>query len=100
MVLACQEGHLEIVRLMLETDTKYPLLANLQQPRNGVTPLISALYNHKMEITKLLLEHQADPTILTSNGQSALHLAASNRDAVAVGLLRAAVKDRQSNVCV
>ena len=45
----------------------------------GVTPLIRAVFNGDVEMTKLLLEHGADPTITTADRQTPIHAALAGR---------------------
>jgi hypothetical protein len=58
-VFAVQKNQLEVVEAMLATD---PTLANVVQPRNGVTPLFSAKFNGLAAMADLLLAAGADPS--------------------------------------
>jgi hypothetical protein len=88
VVLAAQEGHVDVVRAMLNADKASPPLVNLPQWRNGVTPLISAVFNNRDGMIRLLLAYGADPTIVDHQGHSALHCAAQQHNLALVSDLK------------
>ena len=77
--MACQEGHLEIVRLLLEAGA-----APNQARNDGATPLFAACYGGHLEVAKLLSSYGASraavPTVGTpeeiTNSQGHADLAA------------------------
>jgi ankyrin repeat protein len=95
MVLACQEGAIDIVRAMLNADKQQPPIVDLPQWRNGVNPLISAVFNKRRGVVHLLLAYRADPTVVDHQGHSALHVAAQQRDVSLIKELRAAQEQLQ-----
>lgn len=48
---------------------------NHKEPRNGHSPLFTAVVNGKMKFAKLLLKHGADPNIETNAGYTPIHMA-------------------------
>ncbi|KAM5172267.1 ankyrin repeat domain-containing protein 26 [Mantella aurantiaca] len=69
--LACANGHLDAVRLLVESKAKLNLCDN-----DSRTPLIKSTQCQHEPCAAVLLEHDADPNIVDVNGNSALHLAA------------------------
>ena len=68
LVIACNEGHLEVVQLLLK-EIKDP---NHQQ-KTGETFLMAACDGGHKDIVLTLLENGADPNICDNNGDNALH---------------------------
>ncbi len=83
-----QTKGIEIVKLLLERGAN-PDMQLFFQPANargvvytrGVTPLIRAVVNADLEVTKLLLEHGADAAIATADRQTPIHAALAGRAA-------------------
>jgi hypothetical protein len=82
--MAAEEGHTEIVRLLLERGAD----ANTKEDISGFTALMSASVNGHTEIVALLLEKGADLNAkATSNGTTALIMAAEEGHMEVVKLL-------------
>lgn len=84
---AATQGHMEVVRLLLEVDGSLALIAR----SNGKTALHSAARNGHVEVVRALLE--AEPSIalrVDKKGQTALHLAAKGTSLDLVDALLAA----------
>lgn len=71
LMLAAEEGHIEIVRLLLDKGTKINV-----RDKGGATALTYAAYENKSGVVKLLLERGADPNLPGSHGRTALFFAA------------------------
>ncbi|XP_018429440.1 PREDICTED: ankyrin repeat domain-containing protein 26-like [Nanorana parkeri] len=69
--LACANGHLDAVKLLVESKAKLNLCDN-----DSRTPLIKSIQCQHEHCATALLEHNADPNIVDVNGNSAFHLAA------------------------
>lgn len=84
LIVAVQNGSLEIVRLLL--DHKADVNAKNE---DGETALMSASgsYDDNSAIVRLLLENGADPNVAGTNGETALHKAASSNNAATMRLL-------------
>lgn len=74
--LAIKHGDASAVRRILDVD---PTIVN-SQDRHGRTPLHLSVEYKQEEITKILVEHNADATLQDNNGNTPLHLAARNHD--------------------
>ena len=70
IVAASTNGHIEIVKLLLEFGAKVDL-----QNDNGESALIHASMNGHIEIVNLLLEHAAEVDLQDNDGDSALNCA-------------------------
>ena len=68
-MLACQGGHLEVARLLLERGA-----AVGAQRRDGVTALMMACMKGHVIVTRLLLEKGADRTLPTPWGPPLLEV--------------------------
>ena len=80
---AATNGHLEVVRLLLESGSDKETTSHL-----GKTALHSAAENDNLEVVRLLLDSGADKERLTLNGETALQLAAENEHDDVVHLLQ------------
>ncbi|XP_037425327.1 ankyrin repeat-containing protein At5g02620-like isoform X2 [Triticum dicoccoides] len=84
---AATQGHMEVVRLLLEVDGTLALIAR----SNGKTALHSAARNGHVQVVRALLE--AEPSIalrVDKKGQTALHMAAKGTNLDLVDALLAA----------
>eukprot|EP00439_Symbiodinium_sp_Y106_P023855 s1984_g2.t3 len=86
--LASCNGHVEIVRLLLEAGADKDLADN-----DGYTPLISASSRGHVEIARLLLEAGANKDMATSDGATALMFASGRGDVEVARLLLQAGAD-------
>ncbi|KAK1749808.1 ankyrin-1 [Echria macrotheca] len=83
---ASSRGHASIVNLLLTTTAS----ADINSPNSkGLTPLMVASQHGRTEVTRILLSHGADQSILNAKGQSALHLACHAGNSAVIGLLLA-----------
>ncbi|CAD5115311.1 DgyrCDS4299 [Dimorphilus gyrociliatus] len=73
--LACANGNVDIVDLLLEWKAKPDLLDKFDR-----SPLMKAVQCKKSECVKLLLESHANPNLVDKNGGSCLHYAVENND--------------------
>eukprot|EP00439_Symbiodinium_sp_Y106_P032875 s274_g3.t3 len=85
--LACQSGHSEIVRLLLQA--RATSSANTQ----NVTPLLCACQDGHAEVASLLLEARVDIDHATNAGHTPLFMASQNGHTEVVRLLLAAKAD-------
>ncbi|XP_063783288.1 ankyrin repeat domain-containing protein 26 isoform X2 [Pseudophryne corroboree] len=69
--LACANGHLDAVKLLVENKAKLNLCDN-----DNRSPLMKAIQCQHEHCAAILLEHEADPNVADINGNAALHLAA------------------------
>lgn len=75
-VIAIEKGDIAAVRALLDGGAKADTL--IEYGEHKITPLMSAAWNGRTEIAKLLLERGADVKArATDDGQTALHSAAS-----------------------
>ncbi len=75
LFVASQEGHLEVIKLLLQTDK---VDVNLQTT-NGETALhASSLYGHLEVVRELLQNNKVDVNLQTTNGATALHASSLN----------------------
>jgi ankyrin repeat protein len=70
LMLAAQEGHLEVVRLLLNHGATIDL-----QTSGGLTALMCAMLRNQEEVALELLKRGANPSIKDEAGQDALSLA-------------------------
>ena len=70
LYMAVQEGHYNIVKLLLENAADTEIAAN-----NGVTPLHRAAQDNSLDILKLLLEYRANPNVKNNRGISPIYVA-------------------------
>ncbi len=84
LMLACQAGKTDIVKLLL----KHGARVN-HQNKNGQTPLIIAVQNGHKEIAQMLIEANADLNLATTEQVTALHWASSKGFAEIAELLLA-----------
>ena len=80
---AAANGHLEVVRLLLEAGAD----KNAADARGDNALITAALYG-QLEVVRLLLEAGADKNAAMANGTTALMLAAENGHLEVVRLLR------------
>jgi ankyrin repeat protein len=80
--LASGNGHLELVKLLLENGAN-PNAVN----ESNDTPLHKAVENGYLDLVKLLLENGANPNAVGESNNTPLHKAAANGDLDLVGLL-------------
>ncbi|HKO61508.1 MAG TPA: ankyrin repeat domain-containing protein [Pyrinomonadaceae bacterium] len=66
--LACERGHLEVVKFLLERGAD----VNVRDGDEKGTPLMSATWSRHEEIVKLLIARGADVNAVDSKGRSAL----------------------------
>ncbi|KAM4037780.1 ankyrin repeat domain-containing protein 26 isoform 2-T2 [Anomaloglossus baeobatrachus] len=69
--LACANGHLDVVKLLVENKAKVNACDN-----DNRSPLMKAIQCQHESCATVLLEHQADPNVVDVNENAALHLAA------------------------
>ena len=75
---ACLKGLVECVETLLEIgEAQTPKIQIDAKDSTGWTPLHCASLNGHTECVKILLAHGADVNSITSNGNTALHYAAS-----------------------
>lgn len=79
---SCEQGHTNIVKLLIDINTK-------DMPnQNGYTPLnIACLYNHNSLVALLLNDYRCNPNIVTEEGVSPLAIACKNSNVDLVSLL-------------
>lgn len=75
---AVTRGDAEMVRMLLQGAPHLDVDAAGQ---NGLTPLCLAARSNKVDCAKELVEHRADPTVVTAYGKSALEIARINERA-------------------
>ncbi|KJV74926.1 ankyrin repeat-containing protein 13 [Orientia tsutsugamushi] len=75
--LAIKRGDVKTVLDILNTN---PDLVNFQQDGDFKTPLHTSVENKQSEITKVLLDRNANVTLQDNNGNTPLHVAARNHD--------------------
>ncbi len=85
LMIAASHGYIgEINRLVMKGAD---ILAETQQ---GVTPLIFAVSNNRVEASKLLLDYGSDPDKMTAHGDRPLFIAVKNQNAeITEALIRA-----------
>ena len=88
--LAAAEGHLEVVRLLLESGADKDYTS-----RGGITALHSAAANGRLEVVRLLLDSGSDKEKL-AYGLTALHSAAMNGHSEVVRLLLESGADKHT----
>ncbi|XP_069620961.1 ankyrin repeat domain-containing protein 26 isoform X6 [Ranitomeya imitator] len=69
--LACANGHLNVVKLLIENKAKLNACDN-----DNRTPVMKAIQCQHEPCATVLLEHRADPNVVDVNENAALHLAA------------------------
>ncbi|XP_077121113.1 ankyrin repeat domain-containing protein 26 isoform X8 [Ranitomeya variabilis] len=69
--LACANGHLDVVKLLVENKAKLNACDN-----DGRSPVMKAIQCQHEPCATVLLEHRADPNVVDINENAALHLAA------------------------
>jgi hypothetical protein len=90
LTLACFEGHVEVVRVILEEGN--PDL-NATDSR-GYTPLSSAVRFHKREIVELLLAAGADPSAPDGDSKTPIELAELEWDSQIESMVKKAAVNR------
>jgi ankyrin repeat protein len=86
--LAAQKGHLQIVRLLLETGVDANALNE-----DGMSPLHISIVANNVPIAQYLLEHGASSSVTNNTGQNTLHLAVETEDVNMVRMLLEYVTD-------
>ena len=81
--LAVRERHVEMVRTLI----KEGALVDITSKDRNYTALMDAAQIGEVEITKLLLEHKANPNIQSKDGQTALILAVGRQDVEIIEML-------------
>jgi len=74
--LACQLGHVEIVKCLLDAGARVNVTAT-----DGSTPLISAAFKGHHDVVQMLLDKGANPTQRAANGMTAREFADQFRHA-------------------
>ncbi|XP_073508004.1 ankyrin repeat domain-containing protein 26 isoform X8 [Phyllobates terribilis] len=69
--LACANGHLDVVKLLVENKAKLNACDN-----DNRSPVMKAIQCQHEACATVLLEHRADPNVVDINENAALHLAA------------------------
>ncbi|KJV54056.1 ankyrin repeat family protein [Orientia tsutsugamushi str. Gilliam] len=95
--LAIKRGDVKAVLDILNTN---PGLVNFQQDGDFKTPLHISVENKQSEITKVLLERNANVTLQDNDGNTPLHFAARNHDLKTTEILLSygnAIIDMQNN---
>ncbi|KJV55052.1 ankyrin repeat domain-containing protein [Orientia tsutsugamushi] len=95
--LAIKRGNIKAV---LDILNENPGLVNFQQDVDFKTPLHTSVEHKQEEITKLLLERNANVTLQDNNGNTPLHVAARNHDLKTTEILLSygnAIVDMQNN---
>ena len=81
--LAVRERHVEMVKTLI----KEGALVDIASKDRNYTALMDAAQIGEVEITKLLLEHKANPNIQSKDGQTALILAVGRQDVEIIEML-------------
>jgi len=68
LLIACQEGHLEVARLLIDRGADKEKATN-----NGNTPLHLACYDGNLEVARLMLDCGADKDAADEDGFTPLH---------------------------
>ena len=75
LILACANGHLEVVQLLLKANAN----PNHEQEGTGITALIIAAHEGFSDIVQQLLEYSGDPNSISDiDGSTALHCVLSH----------------------
>jgi ankyrin repeat protein len=71
LLYACREGHMETIKALVEGKTH----ADVNQVSGGdkFSPMVTAITNGHLTIAKYLLDHGADPNLVTVSGLTALY---------------------------
>ncbi len=80
LMFAAQQGDLESAKILLAAGSQVDEL----MPKTGLTPLLIASASGFEEVATLLLERGASTATLDSKGNTALHLAVRNQNALGV----------------
>ncbi|KAL4863697.1 ankyrin repeat-containing domain protein [Aspergillus spectabilis] len=80
----------ECVRVLLEEGHVDPNARNV----HGITPLMAAAVNSRVEAARLLLSHGADPFATQEDGWTALSISFSKNCTELVEVLTVAMRDR------
>ena len=84
LFFACQEGHIEAIRLLLGQEG----IEVNKATKDGLTPLHTACDNGHVEVIKLLLAHKGiEANKATKNGYTPLHIACQQRHVEVIKLL-------------
>jgi FOG: Ankyrin repeat len=81
--LAVRERHIDMVKTLI----KEGALLNATSKDRNYTALMDAAQIGEVKITKVLLEHKADPNIQSKDGQTALILAVGRQDVEIIEML-------------
>lgn len=84
LILACKGGYKDLVENLLFHN---PILVDLENKSNGVTPILSAIEYGQVEIVKLLLTHGADISKKNKEGITPLILASQTKEKEIVELI-------------
>ncbi|CAG2206753.1 unnamed protein product [Mytilus edulis] len=90
---ASDEGHTDIVKLLLEKNPNVDLCDN-----DGFTPLISSCINNHTSIVQLLIQHKPDINAQTYDGGNALYFSARNGNIEITQLLLE--NNADCNICI
>lgn len=81
---AAYAGRTEAAELLI----KYEIDINKQGPYNGYTALHDAIWQDNLEIVKLLLKANADLSLLSNDGKSAMDFAKSKHRKEIIALIQ------------
>lgn len=87
ITLACYHGNTEVVEFLADK------VKNIDGNSNYGTPLMAAVFKKDKNIVKILLDNNADPNIIDSNGTTAMHYATMFQNYDIVKLLIGAKAD-------
>ncbi|MFN4151289.1 MAG: ankyrin repeat domain-containing protein [Candidatus Sericytochromatia bacterium] len=84
LILACKGGYRDLVENLLFHN---PILVDLENKSNGVTPILSAIEYGQVEIVKLLIKHGANISKKNKEGITPLILASQTKEKEIIELL-------------
>lgn len=88
-------GSIDIVRRLVNAGAD----VNSRDPQGSLTPLHCAVFGDSFEATQLLLEHGADPTCISDEGDTPLKHVAENRQLETARLLLQHGAEKNINYC-
>ena len=97
--MACQEGHIEVVKVLIEASTinvnyAIPAGPGIDSNNEGLAALFAASENGHVEIVKALLDANADFLHTLPNGDSALDIAIHFKHSAVIDMLKARIAQR------